>query len=281
MTQEYRLVKGTWENIADGVLCEEETMPASCYLRDNSEYFLEKTTGDLTIVYCGEEPVGVGKFSVLPDGSGWLETLRVRPAWQGKGVGKSLYNKWMKEREAHACPAMRMFTGTANVRSKGLAEKYGLSLAGTMIGAVKKTAELGDIEQDLQLMHPVTDREEAHRLLERYAERMQGFVVLNNTFLRCNEKTWDYLFDNGMIFTDGESVAAVGARMLRERGLHLALYGGDSEKCLRFALAYTKAQGLPQLTVSYPPECEEIRKDMEAFGFVHDKACRIVMERVF
>ena len=84
-----------------------------------------------------------------------------------------------------------------------------------------------------------------------------------------------------MVFTDGESVAVIGARMLRERGLHLALYGGDGEKCLRFALAYTKSQNLPQLTVSYPPECEEIKKDMEAFGFVHDKACRIVMERVF
>ena len=281
MAQEYRLVKGTWENIADGVLAEEETMPASCYLRDNSKYFLDQTTGNLTIVYCGDEPVGVGKLSVLPDGSGWLETLRVRPAWQGKGVGKSLYDQWMKEREALGCPALRMFTGTANVRSKGLAEKYGLSLAGTVIGAVKKTAELSCSEEDLQLLRPVADREEAHRLLEKYAGRMDGFVVLNNTFFRCNEKTWDYLYDNNMLFTDGESIAAVGARMLRERGLHLALYGGDAKKCLRFALAYTKAQNLPQLTVSYPPDCEAIREDMERFGFVHDKACRIVMERVF
>ena len=281
MTQEYRLVKGTWENIADGVLAEEDTMPSGCYLRDNSEYFLDKTNGDLTIVYYGDEPVGVGKLSVLPDGSGWLETLRVRPQWQGKGVGKSLYDQWMKEREALGCSALRMFTGTANVRSKGLAEKYGLHLAGTMIGAVKKTAEAICSEEDLKLLHPVTDRAEAYRLLELYAPRMEGYVVLNNTFFRCNEKTWDYLYDNGMIFTDSESVAVVGARMLRERGLHLALYGGDGEKCLRFALAYTKQQGLPQLTVSYPPRCEEIRKDVEALGFVHDKACRIVMERIF
>ena len=282
MAQEYRLVKGTWENIADGVLCEEETMPAGCYLRDNSKYFLEKTTGDLTIVYCGEEPVGVGKLSVLPDGSGWLETLRVRPEWQGKGVGKALYNKWMKELEALNCPAVRMFTGTANVRSKGLAEKYGLSLAGTVIGAVKKTAELTCTEEELNAFRPVTDRAEAHRPLEQYAMRMDGFVVLNNTFFRCGEKTWDYFFDNGMLFTDGEgSVAAIGARMLLERGLHLALYGGNGEKCLRFALAYTKAQNLPQLTVSYPVVCEAIKADVESLGFVHDKACRIVMERVF
>ena len=181
MTQEYRLVKGTWENIADGVLCEEETMPAGCYLRDNSEYFLDKTDGDLTIVYCGDEPVGVGKFSVLPDGSGWLETLRVRPAWQGKGVGKSLYNKWMKEREAHACPAMRMFTGTANVRSKGLAEKYGLSLAGTMIGAVKKTADVAHAEADLQLLRPVKARFASSFCRKGINEVAMEIIILGDT----------------------------------------------------------------------------------------------------
>ena len=280
--QEYRLVKGSWENIADGVLVEEETMPNSCYLRDNSEYFLDKTRGNLTIVYSGEEPVGVGKLSMLPDGSGWLETLRVRPQWQGQGVGKALYRRWLTEREEYQCPALRMFTGTGNVRSRGLAEKNGFSLAGTVIGAVHETADTVSSQEALHSLEPVASREQAHELLERYASRMEGFVVLNNTFFRCGEKTWDFLFEQGMVFSDGNgSVAVVGARMLRERGLHLALYGGDSDKCLRFALAYTKSQGLPRLTVSYPPHCEEIRKDMEKHGFVHDKSCRIVMERVF
>ena len=84
---EYTLEKGSWENISDAVQVEEETLPNSCYLRDNSAYFLNDTVGDLTMVRAGDEPVGIGKLSVLPDGSGWLETLRVRPAWQGRGLG--------------------------------------------------------------------------------------------------------------------------------------------------------------------------------------------------
>ncbi len=35
---EYTLEKGSWENISDAVQVE-ETLPNSCYLRDNSAYF--------------------------------------------------------------------------------------------------------------------------------------------------------------------------------------------------------------------------------------------------
>ena len=87
---EYTLQKVNWGNIGEAVCVEEETLPNSCYLRDNSDYFLNQTKGELTLVLSGDEPVGIGKLSLLPDGSGWLETLRVRPDWQGQGVGKAL-----------------------------------------------------------------------------------------------------------------------------------------------------------------------------------------------
>ena len=69
---EYTLEKGSWENISDAVQVEEETLPNSCYLRDNSAYFLNDTVGDLTMVRAGDEPVGIGKLSVLPDGRGTI-----------------------------------------------------------------------------------------------------------------------------------------------------------------------------------------------------------------
>lgn len=56
---EYTLEKGSWENISDAVQVEEETLPNSCYLRDNSAYFLNDTVGDLTMVRAGDEPVGL------------------------------------------------------------------------------------------------------------------------------------------------------------------------------------------------------------------------------
>ena len=84
---EYTLQKVNWGNIGEAVCVEEETLPNSCYLRDNSDYFLNQTKGELTLVLSGDEPVGIGKLSLLPDGSGWLETLRVRPDWQGRRKG--------------------------------------------------------------------------------------------------------------------------------------------------------------------------------------------------
>lgn len=47
-----------------------------------------------------------------------------------------------------------------------------------------------------------------------------------------------------------------------------------------FAKAYTQRQGLPAVTVSYPPQNEKIRAELERDGFVHDRSCRIVMERI-
>ena len=277
---EYTLIKTDWTTIDEAVFCEEETSPRGSYLRDNSAFFLNETEGDLTLVKKGETPVGVGKFTVLPDGSGWLETLRIRPDYQGQGAGKSLYQKWLKEAETYGCPAIRMFTGTGNVRSKGLAEKYGLSLAGTYIGATAKTPEETlPMPEDFA---PVTDFRYAKVLLESGRWENEDFVVMNNTFFRCGDLTWKYLFDKGMIWaTPNHDFVVIGARMLRERGLHVAMYGGNGEKCMAFARAKAQQEGLPQVTVSYPPACRRIKKDMDALGFVHDASCRIVMERVF
>lgn len=276
---EYTLQKVNWGNIGEAVSVEEETLPNSCYLRDNSDYFLNQTKGELTLVLSGDEPVGIGKLSLLPDGSGWLETLRVRPDWQGQGVGKAIYNRWLKEAQQLGCPAVRMFTGTKNVRSRGLAERFGLSLAGTYIGA---TAKIPDRELYLPRgFMPVTDYRLARTLLESGRWEMEDFIVMNNTFFRCGEETWRYVWEQGMVFADAQyNFVVIGARMLRQRGLHIAMYGGDGRRCLQFAKAYTQRQGLPAVTVSYPPQNEKIRAELERDGFVHDRSCRIVMERI-
>ena len=112
---------------------------------------------------------------------------------------------------------------------------------------------------------------------------MEDFVVMNNTFFRCGEDTWRYLWEQGMVFADEQyNFVVIGARMLRQRGLHVAMYGGDGVRCLKFAKAYTQQQGLPAVTVSYslPKITQDPRGDWREQGFVHDASCRIVMERI-
>lgn len=128
---------------------------------------------------------------------------------------------------------------------------------------------------------PVTDYRLARTLLESGRWEMEDFIVMNNTFFRCGEETWRYVWEQGMVFADAQyNFVVIGARMLRQRGLHIAMYGGDGRRCLQFAKAYTQRQGLSAVTVSYPPQNEKIRAELERDGFVHDRSCRIVMERI-
>lgn len=38
---------------------------------------------------------------------------------------------------------------------------------------------------------------------------MEDFVVMNNTFFRCGEDTWRYLWEQGMVFADEQYNFAV------------------------------------------------------------------------
>lgn len=275
----YTVEKVTWDTIDEAIKVEEETLPNGCYLKDNSKFFLDETKGDLTLVRKDGKAVGIGKFSILADGSGWLETLRVIPEAQNQGVGKTIYDRWIPEAEEFKCPAIRMFTGTGNVRSKGLAERYGLSLAGTVIGATKRNLEKKELTHTFKL---VKEYDIAKKYLEEGKRVWGKFVVTNNTFFETNEDTWHYLVENDMVYVDeNDSYVVIGARMLKERGLHVLMYGGDSKACLDFAENFTAECNLLAVTVSYPPENTTMHDELEKEGFVHDKNCRITMERIF
>ena len=93
--------------------------------------FINDTGGDWSVEEVDGEVVACGKYSILPDGSAWLETLRVIPRRQGLGLGKRLYEHWLKLSAEKGVKTMRMYTGVNNAVSAGLARRYGLSLAET------------------------------------------------------------------------------------------------------------------------------------------------------
>ena len=67
---------------------------------------------------------GTGKFTLLYDGSAWLETLRVDPKYQGLGVGKEIYKYYYIKAKEHGCKLMAMYTGISNAVSAGLASRF-------------------------------------------------------------------------------------------------------------------------------------------------------------
>ena len=70
----------------------------------------------------------------MPDGSVWLEALRVSPEVQGQGVGKRFYQRF-ELAKLRSVNTMRMYTGVNNAKSKGLAEQFGFHIAAAYSGA--------------------------------------------------------------------------------------------------------------------------------------------------
>ena len=69
---------------------------ANHYFSDVVDYY-RSTAGELTVACVDGVPVGMGKLTVLFDGSAWLELLRVHPDFQRKGVGRAIYRRYFEE----------------------------------------------------------------------------------------------------------------------------------------------------------------------------------------
>ncbi len=208
------------------------------FLSDGGEFSVEELDGEL---------VACGKYTPLPDGSAWIETLRVIPERQGLGLGKRLYDHWLKLAEEQHVKALRMYTGISNVVSAGLAERYGLTLQGTFKGntvpAKPGDGNPGGFKQ-------VTDGKKAAKLLMPLKEDWANWLVMNRTFYRFSPEIIEWMAEKGMVYEDKKtgSVVTAGARFMPHQALHVGVYGGDADACLSFAKWKAADKGIPQVS---------------------------------
>lgn len=260
----YRVTACTREMLPDALRVERSAMGDHCYLADVYDYFAT-TKGELSCVFDGERLVGIGKFTVLWDGSGWLETLRVEQEWQRRGVGRAIYERYMEQARGFGCDYVRMYTGAENVSSPALARVFGLELAQEFREYQTKDFSQGGAGG----FSPVAPAR-AWALLAPLAEAYHGYVNMNRTYYRLNEATARGLAEQGMVYEDGcGSAVVLGARFQADKGLHLALLGGDCEAGLRFALAEAARRGVPRLVCNFAREHEPLEALLCRSGFAH------------
>ena len=211
-----------------------------------------------------ERIIGIGQYSIMPDGSGWMECLRILPEFQRTGAGRQIYERYQELWNKTDAPHVAMFTDLEGFASKSLAELYGFRLAGTY-DEYKLLLEGVEAEEPEGFVR-VTDPETVRKALES-GEGVNDRIILNRTYLHYNEPVYRWLIEKGMVWSDGSSLLVTGARMLEERGWFLPFWSGDREKCLAFAIARAKQAGLPALTVSFPPGREDLKEYFESKGF--------------
>ncbi len=259
------------------VWVESLSTPNLSYVPHVWDMFLGDVEGDWTVAEIDGEVIGCGKYTLLPDGSAWLETLRVVPQRQGLGVGKRLYEHWLRLSREKGVKTMRMYTGVRNVVSKGLAERYGLRVAETFRGTLMETPPETHTEHGFM---QVRDPERATELLMRHSWAWGGWLVMNRTFYRLSPALCGHLAERGMVYTDPGtgSVVAVGARFMPRHGLHIGLFAGDAEACLGFATQKAAENGVERLHCLFPSHVPGVEEALTSFGFRLEPADFLVME---
>jgi len=256
---------------------ESKSTPNLSYVGAVWDMFLSDDVGEFSVAEADGEVVACGKFTVVPDGSAWLETIRVIPERQGRGIGKRFYERFYDIARSRGVTTMRMYTGVRNVVSKGLAELYGLRLAETFRGAYLPCGEPTDSSGSFR---QVTDPEEATTLLMPLSEEWKNFLVMNRTFYKLTPALCAHLAGEGMVYEDPESssVIALGARFMPEQALHIGAFGGDAKACLDFAVQLGTERRVGSLSCLLPSSSTGIQDSLAQYGFKFLESNFIVME---
>jgi ribosomal protein S18 acetylase RimI-like enzyme len=258
---------------------EKKATPGLTYLPHVFDQFVADETGEFIVAETGDQLVGCGKFTLLPDGSAWLETLRVIPERQGQGIGKMFYQRFLEIAQAKRVSTLRMYTGVNNHASKGLAEHSGFSIAGTYLGQ-RRPCRLGLPRSVPSAFQEVTDPSVATELLLSYREQWKDFLVINRTFYPITPSLAAYLAGQGQIHYDPntQSTMTLGARFLPHQALHIGILGGDLSACLLFAIQKGIEAGVEYLSCYTPDGAVELLDNLSRFGFQAEPSNLIVME---
>ncbi len=257
------------------VWVESKSTPNLSYLPKVFEMFTSDMVGEFSVEEVDGELVACGKYTVLPDDTVWLEALRVIPEKQGLGLGKRLYEHWLELARAKGVKEMRMYTGVTNVVSSGLAERYGLRLQGTFKGNTRpSTLMMGEIGGFTR----VHDPKEANDLLMPLKDDWFGWLVMNRTFYRFSPALCEYMTKLGMVYKDKKtrSVVTLGARFMPEQALHIGVWGGDADACIRFAIWKAAEKGIPLLSCFHDATAIKVGETLANFGFKRDASDYIV-----
>ncbi len=272
--------KGRAEDIPRLREIEKRTTPGNLYLYDCREEFLDDRYGELVVAEEDGEVRGFAHFSLQPDGSAWLECLRVDPEHQKKGCGTAIWKRFMELCEIHGVTHVGMYTGEKNYASRTLGERNGLKIDYRSREGVLEREKGSGAERDFGFER-VTDTEQAKELLSAMAEEYGGYFSMNRTFNRFGEKMDEYLVKKQSLWRHGDSAVILGSRFLPERGLYIPAMTGDIELCADFAVSEFQKSGLPKLFAPVPSGRERLTKPLESRGFVFSQRDIIVLERDF
>ncbi len=278
---EIRLRQVKADDLPQLIEVERGATPTLSYIPQVFDLFMGDSSGDFSVAEVDGVVTACAKFTVMPDGSAWLETLRVLPQYQGKGIGKRFYEHFFELARRKGITTMRMYTGLENDVSRGLAERFGFYLAFTC-GEAYHPCQPDVFPLTDDAFSQVTDVQRGIDLLMPLSEQWGGFMGMNRTFYVLSESLCAHLVRQGQVYehAGSSSVIALGGRFMPRQALHIGLFGGDTDTCMQFAQQKGIAQGAGRLNCLFPSAAQELRQKLETANFQIAPFELIVMEVV-
>ena len=259
---------------------ESQSTPGLRYLDEVFSEFSQDQDGDFSVVEIDGQVVGCGKLTPMPDGSAWLESLRVLPLFQGLGVGKLFYTRFFQLAQERRIPVVRMYTNEANAKSKGLAERFGFREVAAYRGYILPAQEFPRPVGPTSGWEMVQDPQLAAELIMPMARLWDGFMVMNRTFYAIVPALARVLAAQGQVFLHSptNSLLVLGSRFMPQQALHIGLINQELSLGLSLALDSARQRGVERLQVMFPPDRTELEDFFRDRGFAREKQDLVVME---
>ena len=255
-----------YDDLKDVLEVEESAMKGfPGYIKDAFDYY-KASKGELSVVLLDGKIIGVGKMSVLFDGSAWLEALRVHSDYQQRGAGAAIYKRYFEQVEAYDCPHVALYTGRKNIGSQKLGRRHGLE-TDTFYTSFTVDSHHIDTSVDFTLADEVPE------LLIPTPH-----FNINHTFYRNNEANLRGFLSQGYIYTYKDTTLIMGSRFQPKRALYIAhIEGSYIKEALEFAISNAHKKGIKKVIIHYPTDHILYSDLLTELGFVKDEGEDMVM----
>ena len=235
------------------------------YLSDAYDYYTS-TLGELSVACIDQQIVGIGKFSILFDGSAWLELLRVHEDFQKQGVGQAIYQRYMEQAKTYGCQRIALYTGIRNIGSCRLATRHNLT-QDTFYTSFSCIPSQNEPTLPFHLLNhlPTINITVPH-------------LCINHTFYSVNEATLRGFLSQGYIYQYEDTLLIMGSRFQPYKALYIAYISGSHiEAALDYAIHHAYHQGIEKIIYHMPSDDLKHIDLLKQYHFQQDPGEDLVM----
>lgn len=198
--------------------------------------WLSQVNGQLIVAELDGRVVGLQNASLHPDGSAWLEGIRVADDVQARGVGHAMLRHALEWARSMGCRAARLSTSSGNPSSNRMAEKEGMEVIGEFLPLSAPSGKSAHHPSNVRIAMGA-DYDEIWQWLQQ-SPAMTGFYTEGWTAYRLIEPRLRLLLATSAVLIAGEDtvdalgIATCSARNpLMRLGLLLGTPDGTEQIC--------------------------------------------------